>query len=347
MLERIDGFQRRHPWLGLPLAVVYKFVDDRGPYLAAIITYYALVSLFPLLLLLVTALGFLTAGNDHIRQLVLTSALRDFPVVGTQIRENVNGLTGGGTALAVGIVGTLYGGIGVTQAAQAAFNRIYGVPRNEQPNPVTSRIRGLLLLLLLGAGVLATTVTTIALSSAGVLTGDTSWVRPVAQTAALGLNVVLFSVAFQLLVSRRLAFRRVVVGGSIAGGLWYLLQRFGAAYLTHQVAHSRELYGTFGLVLGIVAWLYLEALVVVLAAEINVTLHERLWPRALLTPFTDDVDLTEADHRAYRKYAGCERYKGFERVVVSFDGRPPVDTATPAGRRGVEMIAAAGEPSGQ
>jgi hypothetical protein len=186
-------------------------------------------------------------------------------------------------------------------------------------------VRGLLLLLLLGAGVLLTTAVTIVLSSASVLTHTTSWVRPVAQAAALVLNILLFTVAFQLLVSLRLAFRRVLAGGAIAGGLWYLLQRFGALFLTHEVAHSRELYGTFGLVLGIVAWLYLEALIVVLAAEVNVTLHERLWPRSLLTPFTDDVVLTDADRRAYGKYAGCERYKGFERVQVQFAAHPTGD----------------------
>ena len=56
--------------------------------------------------------------------------------------------------------------------------------------------------------------------------------------------------------------------------------------------------------------------------EVNVVLARRLWPRALLTPFTDHVDLTEADRRAYASYARAQRHKGFERVEVSFDERP-------------------------
>jgi uncharacterized BrkB/YihY/UPF0761 family membrane protein len=47
LVDRVDHYQRRHPWLGLPLAVVYKFVDDQGGYLTALLTYYAFLSLFP------------------------------------------------------------------------------------------------------------------------------------------------------------------------------------------------------------------------------------------------------------------------------------------------------------
>ena len=51
--DRLDRLQRRHPALGYPIAVIYKYVDDQGGYLAALIAYYAFVSVFPLLLLLV------------------------------------------------------------------------------------------------------------------------------------------------------------------------------------------------------------------------------------------------------------------------------------------------------
>src|SRR5205823_1249794 len=67
-VQRLDRYQRRHRWLGLPLAVIYKFFDDRGPYLAALVTYYAFVSLFPLLLLLFSALGFFLQGHPDVRQ---------------------------------------------------------------------------------------------------------------------------------------------------------------------------------------------------------------------------------------------------------------------------------------
>jgi len=69
MTERLDRMQRRHPVLGFPLAVLYKFVDDQGSYLAALITYYGFLSLFPLLLL-TSVLGFVLSGDAHLQQRV-------------------------------------------------------------------------------------------------------------------------------------------------------------------------------------------------------------------------------------------------------------------------------------
>jgi hypothetical protein len=75
----------------------------------------------------------------------------------------------------------------------------------------------------------------------------------------------------------------------------------------------------FALVLGLVALLYVAAVMAMLGIQINVVLAKRLYPRALLTPFTDAVNLTEADRRVYTDYAKAQRHKGFEQVTVTFD----------------------------
>jgi membrane protein len=111
--ERLDGAQRRHPVLGFPLAVVYKFVDDQGSYLAVLITYYGFLSLFPLLLLLTSVLGFVLGGDAYLQQRVLNSTLSQFPVIG--------------------LLGAVYGGLGVAQAGQNAMNTAWHVPRNNRP----------------------------------------------------------------------------------------------------------------------------------------------------------------------------------------------------------------------
>src|SRR3954465_11136662 len=139
-----DAFQQRHRSVGMPLAVVYKYVDDQGGFLAALITYYGFLSLFPALLLLVTALGHVLAGNPGAQQDVLDSALSNFPVIGTQLGHNLSSFEGNTAAIVVGVAGLLYGVLGVGQAAQLAFNRVWAVPRNERPNPVRSRLRSLL-----------------------------------------------------------------------------------------------------------------------------------------------------------------------------------------------------------
>ncbi len=315
VVESLDRYQRDHHWVGFPLAVAYKFGDDQGSYLTALIAYYGFLSLFPLLLLLVTVLGFVLQGDPGLQASLVNSTLAELPVIGGQLRENVHALKGSGVGLAIGIVATVYGCLGAAGATQNAFNRAWAVPRNERPNPIAQRVRSLLLLLVLGVGVLVTTslaaLTTGATASAGLA------------IAAIPLttltNVALFMVAFRVLTSHEVPTRHLRVGAIVAGVGWQIVQVLGTYFVAHTLKGAPEAYGVFGLVLGLIAWIYLLALVIVFAAEVNVVAQRRLWPRALLTPFTDEVQLTSADERAYTAYAESERHKGFETVDVDFE----------------------------
>jgi YihY family inner membrane protein len=318
--DAMDAYQRRHPWIGFPLAVLYKFGDDQGPYLTVLITYYGFLSLFPLLLLLVTVLGFVLQGDPALQAKLVTSTLAELPAIGSQLRENVHSLKGSGAGLAVGVAGTLYGCLGAAGAMQNAFNRAWAVPRNERPNPIAQRVRSLLLLLVLGLGVLLTTALSGAVTSAGQF-GETlsGAVRIAAIPVATLVNVALFMVAFRVLTAAPVPKRDLRSGAIVAGVGWEIMQLLGTYLVTHVLKGAPETYGVFGLVLGLIAWIYLLAVVVVLAAEVNVVAQRRLWPRSLLTPFTDDVDLTRADKRAYTGYAQSESHKGFEVVDVEFE----------------------------
>ncbi len=328
-LRRLDGYQRRHRWLGLPLAVIYKFFDDRGPYLAALVTYYGFVSLFPLLLLFFSSLGFFLQSDPSLRHELEQSALKSFPVIGHKLSQNIAHFRGSGAGLVVGILGTLYGGLGAMQAAQAGFNRIYGVPRNEQPNPVTSRLRSLGLLILLGTGVLLSTGAAVLLSTTnGISQGLSTAIHVGGYLLNYAINVAVFTAGFQLLTARELRVRQVLAGGMIAAALWMALQIFGSGYVATRLQRGNALYGVFAAVLAAISWLYLQSLVLMFAAEINVVRHSRLWPRALITPFTDAVELTAADRRVYAMYASAQRFKGFQTVTTRFSAPP----ATPEGQ---------------
>jgi len=89
MVSGLDRLQRRHPKVALPIAVVYEYVDDSGGYLAAMITYYAFVSLFPLLLLLTTVLGLVLAGHAGLQHRIEAPALSQFPVIGDDLGRRV------------------------------------------------------------------------------------------------------------------------------------------------------------------------------------------------------------------------------------------------------------------
>ena len=316
LADRLDRLQRRHPAAGFPIAVVYKYVDDSGPYLAALITYYAFVSLFPLLLLSSTILAHVLAGNPELQQRLIDSALHQFPVVGEQLGEP-RALSGGAPGVVIGVLGALYGGLGVAQAVQHAMNTAWAVPRNDRPNPFLARGRSLLLLATAGVAVIGTTaLSTLGASGAGSLG---TALRVLALVASVLINAVVFVFAFRLATARHVTVRQVLPGAVTAAVLWQLLQTFGVTYVGHVIGSASAVNGVFALVLGLLAFLYLSAVLGVLCVEINVVRVDRLYPRALLTPFTDAVELTPGDRRSYTGSAKAERQKGFETVHVTFD----------------------------
>ncbi len=320
VVARVDGFQRRHRVLGFPIAVLYKFFDDTGVHLAALLTYYGFLSAFPLLLLGSTVLGYLLADNPGLQQRLLESALAQFPVIGQELGRP--GRIGGGvTGLIVGGLGALYGALGVSLAAQKAMNVAWNVPRNERPNPIAGRGRGLLLLGTVGVALLATSALSTISAGAGSF-GAT--VQMVVLVASVAINTWAFVIAFRLGTTRALGVRDVLPGAVGAAVLWHVLQTFGARYVARVVQGAGESNGVFAGVLGIIALFYLASMVVVFCIEINVVRVDRLWPRALLTPVTDDVELTDADEQAYASQAKAQRSKGFEQIDVRFDkGSPP------------------------
>ena len=317
--RRLDAFQRRHRWAGFPLAVAYKFGEDQGPYLAALITYYGFLALFPLLLLLASALGFVLQDNPDLQERILDSALAQFPAIGDSLGDP-QGLRGSGVALAVGALLALYGASGVAQATQNAMNVAWAVPRNRRPNPFRARFRSLALILVGGVAVLATTVLAGLGSSAGTYGAELArWISVVLLVAAIMVNSSVFLALFRLSTARSTTLGDLAPGAILAAMIWQLLQLFGTAYVANIVQGAGATYGTFALVLGLLAWIYLAAVGVVLAAEVNVVRSKGLHPRALLTPFTDDVDLTSADRQVYADAATAQTFKSFERVAVSFD----------------------------
>jgi YihY family inner membrane protein len=320
LTERLDRCQRKHPWAGFPLAVVYKYFDDFGAYLAALLTYYGFVSLFPLLLLLSTILGFVLSGDPRLQHEVLASALHQFPVIGGDLAQPKR-LGGGPVGLVVGILGSLYGGLGVAQAFQYAANTVWAVPRNNRPNPFRARGRSLLLLATAGSAVLGTTVLSIVGGGGAGALGAAG--RFLALAASVAVNIAVLIFAFRFAPARRLSVRDVTPGAIAAAVIWQLLQSFGVIYVRHVVEHASATNAVFALVLGLLAFLYITTTAVLLCAEINVVRVSHLHPRSLLTPFTDNVILTAGDRRAYSRQAKAQRSKGFEHVDVNFDPPSP------------------------
>jgi YihY family inner membrane protein len=310
-LRELDHRQQKSRHVSFVAAVVKKFGEDQAGQLAALIAYYGFVSLFPLLLVLVTVLGFVLQGDPSAQNSVLHSTLDQFPIIGTQLENNIHSLKGSGISLAIGLVGSLMAGLGITGATQNAFNRVWAVPHKHRANFLIARLRGLGLLTTLGTLVIVSTVI------AGFVTAGGQGIAAIVGgiVVALIVNLLLFFTAFRLLTTRRVETRDLLPGVLVAAMLWTLLQHVGGIYVDHVVRHAKETSGLFAFVLGLLAWLYLGAQVTLIAAEINVVRARRLWPRSF---FSDP--LLDADRRALRASAEVEERVHEENVDVSFDG---------------------------
>jgi YihY family inner membrane protein len=312
VIRTVDAFQRRHAPSAVVVGVVRKFGDDQAGMLATSLAYSGFVAVFPLLLLFVTILGFVLGGSDDAREAVLRSALVEFPIVGDQLVRSLHPLQGSGVALAVGLVGLAWGGLGVTQVAQHAMAEIWNVPGVRRPGFFPRMARGVIVMLVGGVGLIATS----ALASVSTFTGTLTPGRVAAITGSAVLNVVLFLAAFRITTVRAIAFRQLVWGAVLGGLAWTGLQALGGYLVGHQLRHASEVYGFFATVLGLMSWIFLGARVALYAAELNVVLGRRLWPRSLIQP-----PLTPADERALGDIARQEERLPEESVDVSFEHR--------------------------
>jgi YihY family inner membrane protein len=312
VLSRFDRYQQTHPWLGLPLAVQQKYADDQGGYLAATIAYYGFFSIFPLLLLFVTVLGFVLRGHPHLQQTIVNSALGQFPVIGSQLK--VHSLRGNGFALAIGIAGSLWAGTGVALALENAFNHLWGVPHKRRPDFLRARARALAMLAVLGTGTLVST----GLAGAGTIGGSYGIGFKIGGIAlSLLLNIGLFWLAFQLLTAYDGSWKDLRPGAVMAGVLWTILQAVGAYIVGHQLKSASNVYGTFALVIGLLSWIYLAAHLTLLCAETNVVLRRRLWPRSF--SMIVEQPLTSSDERALEQRAKVEERRQGQEIDVTFE----------------------------
>jgi inner membrane protein YhjD len=308
----VDHYQRTHKWAGLPLAVLQKYSDDQGGYLAASITYYAFFSLFPLLLVFVSILGFVLRGHAHLDHTIVTSALGQFPVIGPQIQTH--SLGGSGAAFAIGLVAAVWAGMGVCRAAQNAMDQLWGIPMLARPGFVQARTRAFVLLLVLGLGALAST----GLSGFGTVGSHfgIAW-KLMAIVLSIVLNFFVFWLAFRTLMSGEETWR-ALRGGAIAAAIGYeALQLVGGYYVTHVLKSASNTYGTFALVIGLLSWIYLATHVTLLAAEGNVVATRHLWPRTLGGGSAQPP--TDADEGALRQRALVEERRDDEAIGVTFD----------------------------
>ncbi len=313
VIRVLDELQQRHAWLGFPLAVRKKFGDDQAGNLAMLVAWFAFVSIFPLMLVLVTVLDLVLKNNPELQRRLVKSALHGYPLIGQQL-DNIGPMHQSGLPLAVGLVGTFLGALGVANAMQNALNAVWEIPIAHRPGFPWSWLRSIGLILVIGLGLIGTTIlSTTASRAGGVFNSDVATVA--AFVVSLAASIGLFWVAFRIGTAREIGWRRQWPGAVIAGVIWQILQAVAGYFISHQLAHASPIYGTFAIVIGLIAWLYLVAQLTLYAVQISVVRRYRLWPRSMAPP-----PYTEQDRRAFRLYAQAQQRVEGDDIVVGVGG---------------------------
>ncbi len=314
-VRKLDSVQQRAAPLAFLIGVVKKYGDDRGSMLSALLTYYGFMSLFPFLLVATTVLGFI--GNRTIENGIIGQTLQQFPVYGDQIgRTAAHPLRGSAAGLTFGLLGLLYGSMGVAQAGQHAMAEIWNVPGVLRPGFLVRLGRAALFFTVLALGMAATTAVEVAI---GKFVSGLVFVG-LARAAQLVLNVGLYLAVFRVLTPDEVETHELWLGSALGGFGYTVLLSVGAFLVEHQLRHAQAVYGQFGFVLGLIGWIYLVVQVTLYSAEVNVVRVRHLWPRAIVQP-----PLTEADKRVLHDIARKEERRPEQRVGVGFEPHAAVD----------------------
>lgn len=331
-VRKVDHAQQRRKPLAIIFGVLKKFGDDNAGVLAGSLTFTAFGALFPLLLLLVTILGLVVGTNphNHLHQEILSSVLSKFPVIGNDLSGNIKAIhRDSAIGLVVGILGLAWGSLGLAQNGIFTMEQIWNLPGTDRPNYIKRLGRSASFLGVLAVGMAASTF----LAAASPVSKGSFVLTFVGSVVSAVVNVGLFLFAFRVLTPHKVPVKQLVPGATLAGLVWTVMQSVGGLIVQHYLKNDSAVYGTFAIVLGLLAWIYLIVRVVIYSAELNVVLARRLYPRSIVQP-----PLTDADRRSMSAQAIQNRRRPEQRVDVSFEGdeetygdkgQPPDNTRGP------------------
>ncbi len=309
-MRRIDVAQQRWGPAAVVFGVVKKFGDDNAGVLVANLAFSAFLCVFPLLLLLVTVLNIALVHDPGARNSLLHSTLHEFPVVGNQLGSQIHGLQRSSLiGLVVGLLALLWGSTGLAQSGLFSMSQVWNLPGTDRPNFVKRLGRSLAFLAVLGAGLVVTT----ALAGFGTFGRHNVALGVVSEALAIVVNIATYFGAFRVLTPTSVPSRQLVAGAIFGGIAWTILQAVGGYLIGHDLKNDSTTYGTFGVVLGLVAFIYLGSQITIYAAELNTVLARHLWPRGLVQP-----PLTEADQKSLALQATQNRRRPEQEVAVGF-----------------------------
>jgi len=239
---------------------------------ASVLSLFGFLTIFPLLLVATTILGFVLEGNEELQQEILEGALDHVPVLGERLADDPAALTGNLGALVIGLVAALWSSTKAFVGLQLALDDIWEIEVDNRAGLAVQRGRALIGLLIIGAAQVLSIAMVTVVNNAGL--HDLSRLMLMLMTVVI--NIVVIAAMLRFLTSANPTWRNVWPGAIVAGGVFTALQHFGTAIVQRITDNAGETYGNFALVLGLITWIGLLAITVLMCAEMNAAL---IWRR--------------------------------------------------------------------
>ncbi len=284
VIDRLDAAQQATPPTAFLVAVLKRYSEDRASRQAALITFYGFLSVFPLLLLVVTVAA-MVFGESTLRHDIVDSAIAQFPVIGDELTKNIHAVVRGNTfAVVIALLGLLWGSFGITNSLQSASAAVWRRPPTEGPSIWARLGKGLVLLAILaGVTILSTVIAGAAANGVARVGVGGNIGKAVAFAVVLGCNVAGYFAALKLLAPTETTWRAIAPGAAFGALAWSVLQLLGGWLIGHRLHHASQVYGFFAIVLGLIFWINLGAQLFLYSSELNCVVAGREWPRSLRT----------------------------------------------------------------
>lgn len=238
---------------------------------AAVLAYYGVLTIFPLLMAATTIMGFLLEGDPELQQRIVDSAFSQIPVIGDQIERQAGQISGSWWALLFGLAVALWSSMKAFVGAHSAFDDTWEVPVDDRAKGVTTRIRALIGIAVIGLSQVANVVLASLVGFA-----DLPRLGQIAITfGGLAINVGVVAAMYRFLTSREVRWSMVWPGALLSGVLYTFLQFVGTNIMARALANAQSVYGDFAGLIALMTWISLHALIALVGAELNAALDER------------------------------------------------------------------------
>lgn len=272
---KVHTWRAKTPTVDLAVRTAEGFRKHRSGRNAALIAHFAFLSVFPLLLVFTTVLGFALQSHPKLREDIIDSALEQLPFVGQQIAEDPSKLNGNTVVLILGLVASLWAGMKAFVAVHTSLDDIAETALDERSNLFITRLRALLGMAYIGGAQIATAI----LASLASVTGIAIVSKILLLIFTTLINIGVLALSYRWLRTAWPSWRSVLPGAIVGGVLFAMLQLVGVAIVGRAIANASPVYGTFASVIGLLSWLSLHAVIALAGAELNKALVSDAPPR--------------------------------------------------------------------